>query len=272
MTLWRRIRHALRWRLKRIRERLGLANPTAFIPSLVISRQQMDFPCGGGTASVISDYRTPLYETVAEVMDYDCYQLRDCDWTDHGRSIVVDAGANVGVTAVAFAGLFTGRIICLEPVPENLGWLRENLARNSIDRAEIWPVGVAGTTRRDWLWRDPEQSVSAHFNADLTPAFTAGLSGTEAEFLTLSDILERAGAEDIALLKLDIEGAEHEVIATLDASVARRIRQITFEVHESGAGANMRILCRRLESLGYRLTRRPERFGRKGLGHLLARQ
>ncbi len=151
------------------------------MPAAVIVRQQVDFQYAGQPMSVVSDYRTPLYDTVAEVMEYDCYQLCGCDWTDSGGGIVVDAGANVGVSALALAGRFPGRIICLEPVPENLRWLQENLASNGAARAEVWPVGLAGCARRDWLWRDPEQSVSAHFNADLAPGVATSLVGTEAD-------------------------------------------------------------------------------------------
>ena len=242
------------------------------MPAAVIVRQQVDFEYLGQPMSVASDYRTPLYETVAEVMDYDCYQLCGCDWTDSGGGIVVDAGANVGVSALALAGRFPGRIICLEPVPENLRWLQENLANNSVSRAEVWPVGLAGCARRDWLWRDPEQSVSAHFNADLAPGDATCLFGTEANFLTVPDILSRAKAEQIVLLKMDIEGAEHEIMASFSEAIARRVRQITFEVHDIDYGTNQRSLCRRLHALGYRVTIRPERFGRKGLSHVLAQR
>ena len=271
MSFWRRIGGSIRsfWR----RAGLKLFGPnSSFLPSAIVSIQQIDFPLRSGQASVICDYRTPLYEIVAEVADYDCYQLERCDFAAGSGGVVVDAGANIGVTAVVLADRFKGRILCLEPVPENCDWLRRNLERNAVSRAEILPIGLAGRTRRDWLWRHPEYSVSGHFDSDLRPQAHAGMVGSQADFLSLADLLVQTQAEEIVLLKLDVEGAEHEIIEALDPATARRILQITLEAHEQGLGRTAGRLARRLQSLGYRIQCLPERLGRKDLSHILAQR
>jgi hypothetical protein len=63
---------------------------------------------------------------------------------------VIDVGANIGYYMLLFAHLVgeTGRIICFEPVPENLCELRRNQSRNALENVEIVEAAVgaeAGT-------------------------------------------------------------------------------------------------------------------------------
>jgi FkbM family methyltransferase len=205
-------------------------------------------------------------------VDYDCYQLERCCFKAGSPGVVIDAGANVGVSAIVLADRFPGRVLCMEPVPENCEWLRRNIERNAVSRAEVLPIGLAGRSRRDWIWRDPEQSVSGHFDRELSPQSHHGLLGSEADFLSISDLLSRTGAKEVVLLKLDVEGAEHEIIDALDPTTARQIQQITMEVHDLDRGRNSRRMARKLQSLGYQIWRIPERLGRKNLSHILAQR
>lgn len=271
MSIWRRTHRSIRARWKRAG--LRLFGPTSsFLPSPVVTVQQIDFPLKSRQGSVVCDYRTPLYEMVAEVVDYDCYQLERCDFSAGNGSVVIDAGANVGVSALVLADRFQGRVLCLEPVPENCEWLRRNIERNAVSRAEVLTIGLAGRSRRDWLWRDPEQSVSGHFDPGLSPQAHRGLLGSQADFLSITDLLVQTRAEEVVLLKLDVEGAEHEIIEALDPATARRIQQITMEVHDLETGQNSRQIARRLQFLGYQIRSIPERLGRKGLSHILAQR
>lgn len=54
----------------------------------------------------------------------------------------------------------------------------------------------------------------------------------EVEVVSLSTLMKRVGATDLALLKLDIEGAEFDVLAATPVEVLRRIAQITVEFHD----------------------------------------
>jgi hypothetical protein len=80
-----------------LRKLLDYPAPYAFLAAPSVERQTIRFRFLGRTLTVEADYDTPLYETVAEVVDYDCYQLRRV--ADALRNTaVLDVGANIGVT------------------------------------------------------------------------------------------------------------------------------------------------------------------------------
>jgi hypothetical protein len=58
--------------------------------------------------------------------------------------------------------------------------------------------------------------------------------------LRLSDLIAAHGLERVDLLKIDVEGAEFDAVAGIDAEHWPRIRQVTVEVHEgTAAGEKM---------------------------------
>ena len=52
------------------------------------------------------------------------------------------------------------------------------------------------------------------------------------EMITLARLFELLGTDRVDLLKVDIEGAEWDVLSTLTPAVAQRIDQITVEFHD----------------------------------------
>jgi FkbM family methyltransferase len=73
----------------------------------------------------------------------------------------------------------------------------------------------------------------------------------------IREVVERAG-EKIALMKVDCEGSEYDLVDALDADAARPIEQIAMEVHPV-EGKSSDAMAGRIESWGMRVER----------GHLL---
>jgi FkbM family methyltransferase len=66
------------------------------------------------------------------------------------------------------------------------------------------------------------------------------------ETLDLKELLGMVPVEEIDLLKMDIEGNEHQVVQDMTKTQAKRIRQITMEVHNGLQG-----MMSKLKWLGY---------------------
>jgi FkbM family methyltransferase len=121
--------------------------------------------------------------------------------------IVVDGGGCWGDTALYFADLVGpgGRVHCFECVTENLDLLRENLARNPLLAPRIVVDPRA-------LWREPTESldigVAGHSSSVMGGE---GPPGT-VKATSLDSYLEEAGLQRIDFLKLDVEGAEPDVL------------------------------------------------------------
>jgi FkbM family methyltransferase len=165
----------------------------------------------------------------------------------------LDVGANVGVTAVHFAAeCGAGTVHSFEPVPRLYDLLCQNTAglaavvphdygifsRTCTKRLTFYP----GAASMSSLYADPERDRALvrqavrHERADCAPDPTASerfrAEEIEAEMLTLSAAIEAEGIGEIDLLKIDVEGAERDVIASVSAKDWDRIRQVSAEVHD----------------------------------------
>jgi len=163
---------------------------------------------------------------------------------------VVDAGAHKGSFAVLAATAARGtEVHAIEPAPENLERLRATIALNGLTNVRLWEGALAPTAGTALLTFEAGESgrgslVAGHSRGAPIPVRTHALE----------DVL---GAIDgpVDLLKLDIEGAEHAVLAAASPASLRRVRRIVMEYHAVGGGdppAAARSLTDLLERLGFR--------------------
>lgn len=127
---------------------------------------------------------------------------------------VVDGGANIGLFSLFACATFPDiKVTCYEPDKENLAQLRRNLDANNIV-AEVIPKALWSKTAE--LFYHPAESYSGYVDAKPSP-------------YPISCILP--AVPDGCWLKLDIEGAEYEVLpALLKAGCQPYI--ISMEIHD----------------------------------------
>jgi len=244
---------------------LSLPDEYRFHPARSVVEQRMVFTVRGRSLTVVADHALPLYDTIAEIVDFDAYQLAALPALGPAP-LILDVGANVGVASLVLAQIPGATVIAFEPVPANATRLRENLARNGAGNVE---VVVKAMTARDGtapFRAVPDESVGGRV--------WDGADG-EGGLVTVATVSLRTALapyadREVALIKIDCEGGEYDIVEQLDAELAERIRALTFEVHDRDAARNVRTLSGRLRALGYRLTSRPDLFGRRALHHLLA--
>lgn len=139
------------------------------------------------------------------------------DWLDSG-STVVDLGMNRGGFADAIHARFGCRVLGVEPDPELAA---ANAARGLACRhAAIAPE--AGLVR---FSVNPSDRTASRVTAADTPG------AVEVEAITLGQLLAQAGGGRIALLKVDIEGAELAMFEREPPAVFDTVSQITVEFH-----------------------------------------
>ena len=90
-------------------------------------------------------------------------------------------------------------------------------------------------------------------------------SGEPFEAMTLEDVLNEERIDDVDLLKIDIEGGEHEVLAATPRSVFRRCRTIAMEYHPNGSKEE---LLRRVVGCGFAVTSDVAVAPDSGVAHL----
>lgn len=142
--------------------------------------------------------------------------------------LIVDAGGYIGTAAIMLAQAFpTARVVTLEPSRENFAILQQNIVGFPNIIAVNKALGtVTGTTSlvncRTGEWGYSTVQNPAHCRSPL-PLH-------DVDVTTLPELLEEYQAEGIDLLKLDIEGAEYELL-NQSAQWIDKTRVVIAELH-----------------------------------------
>jgi FkbM family methyltransferase len=141
------------------------------------------------------------------------------DVIDTPPEFIVDAGGHIGLATVYFAHRFPkAHIVVIEPDDANFALLERNTSR------------LTNVTRvKGGLWGNSAKLRIQ--NPDASPWAYNLTVGGNIEGLTVPDIMRVAGREKIDVLKIDIEGAELEVLRTAAAWIDR-VGAIMIELHD----------------------------------------
>lgn len=139
--------------------------------------------------------------------------------------IIIDVGANIGLSAIYFACRYPdATILALEPDPANFKMLKknaENYPKIIPIHAALWKsdgsIEVYDSGRGSWGMRVKED---AH-----------GSDTVRVPSMTLNTLLDKHGISTVDLLKVDIEGAECEVLQSARSWIDR-IDTMCIELHD----------------------------------------
>jgi FkbM family methyltransferase len=158
-------------------------------------------------------------------------------------SVVVDAGAHRGEFSAEIIRRFGCHCHLVEANPK----LVETLI----------VAGAESITTAALDARDGRGMLHVSENPEATRLFDAGSAtiGVEVETISLATLMQRLDIAKIDILKLDIEGAEFDLIASTPNQILQRINQITVEFHDFKPAFRGRRLFEnaraRLQSMGF---------------------
>jgi len=146
---------------------------------------------------------------------------------------IVDAGANIGAFSLYSARRSPNATVhALEPFPSTRERLAQTVAENHLtSRVKIYDLALADVASGD---------ASRHMAND-GPSQSRGVASEPVEgsvpvrATTLEKFLDEANIAEADFLKMDIEGAEHEVIHAAPPAIVRRFREIALEYHPNGS-------------------------------------
>jgi FkbM family methyltransferase len=175
----------------------------------------------------------------------------------------VDVGANFGLHSLLACHLVgeSGSVISVEPVPENLRLLRRNIHLNHFGaRTRVVPNVLVAEARGDL-----EMTIETGLSPAATLSKTPGARTVSVSSATLDDCL--VGESRLPdLVKIDVEGAEHEVLKGAEA-LLRRGPTLLIEVHRFALpsfNSSPESLLEYLAGFGYTETRVSEMKSHQG--------
>lgn len=175
----------------------------------------------------VLDYpsRSHFYSLFYEIFIDESYRvdgLRSC-------KKIIDAGANIGVSVVYFASRYPqAQIVCFEPNPEALEYLKKNVEQNKIT-ATIYPYALGAREGRTQFFVDADiRGASSSGVVKFLASKQRPIRELEVNVRTLSAFIN----EPVDILKIDIEGEETNVLLELvESKKINYIQNIFIEFH-----------------------------------------
>ncbi|MGD0028156.1 MAG: FkbM family methyltransferase [Candidatus Bathyarchaeia archaeon] len=162
-----------------------------------------------------------IYELL-EVYRDQCYRHIKASGT------VVDVGAFIGDTAVYFASQGAKRVVAFEPVCQLYQYAIDNVKLNHLENTvEVHNCGVGIKKGEAKFFCNPNHPGGSSLD---DRGFEAVIQNVVV--VSLADVIRDIG--NVELLKLDCEGAEHQLLPHLhETGVISQVQNVILEVHGS---------------------------------------
>ena len=176
------------------------------------------------------------------------------------RSVVYSFGVGTDISFdLALIDKFGSTIHAFDPTPKSIEWIKQQSLPKTFVLHE-YGLAASDGIMTFYPPENPDHvshtAIARDTAARKTAAReTAGPDAIQVQMKQLSTIMNELGHKDIALLKMDIEGSEYEVIRSLVSSPIRP-KQLLVEFHhrfpEIGTRKTL-LAIQQLRQIGYRL-------------------
>ena len=168
---------------------------------------------------------------------------------------VVDVGAHHGFyTLLASRNVGSkGRVLAFEPSPRERTRLEKHVRVNRCKNVSVYPFAVGSANAVGDLFL--VESAEDYCNSLRPPAVAATTRKIQVEVVSLDEFLKRAGVHRVHFIKLDVEGAELDVLQgaqrTLETNPRPTLLVEVFDVRTRPWGYRAKEIVRFLYAAGY---------------------
>jgi FkbM family methyltransferase len=160
---------------------------------------------------------------------------------------IIDIGAALGDYAVwAGSQLPDGKLFAVEPFPQSVRLLRENLTLNHVKNVTVIESAIGGKNGKSGL-----QLVTGQAVQHSTAAISALAGSLAVDVLSLGSFFKEMNIQSCDYLKIDCEGAEYDILFNSSAATLARIQRICMEVHDGIAQYSRKDMATFLEAHGF---------------------
>jgi len=140
-------------------------------------------------------------------------------------AVVIDIGVHIGIFSL-YAAKKAKLVYAFEPFKENFVLLQMNLKLNLAQQVQAFPVAISGKSGFRRLCIDRNNSGGHSF-------FISSDHDVQVQQMTLQQIFDHHKISHCDFLKIDAEGAEHEILFATPDAYLQRIDAISFEYHNN---------------------------------------
>lgn len=146
-------------------------------------------------------------------------------------SCVLDVGANVGMTALAFSQICArGRVVAIEPVPQTFECLRRNLSEANVKNVTALNFG-AGNTSGSFTMQGAENNAAGAFVANQHTAYASGHFSAQVAIKRIDEVFDQLGLGRLDVAKIDVEGFELAVLEGAANTIDRYRPRVLLEMN-----------------------------------------
>jgi FkbM family methyltransferase len=167
--------------------------------------------------------------------------------------VVLDIGANLGVWSKYILYRGANKVYCFEPNKKAIEHLKRTLIGDNNTKIIEKAVYKENSTLKFFIDENNSLTSSLLEQSGHSPAY-------DVEAITLEESLNLIGEDKVDLVKMDIEGAEFDIIDNLDSKTADRISSFLIEYHDfyfQEGIAKVQKMENKLKSMGYKIYRCP---------------
>jgi FkbM family methyltransferase len=201
----------------------------------------------------------------------------------NNNAIVMDIGANIGIYTILLSHIYPkAKIIAIEASPTIFEMLRLNCKLNNLlfPGSNVLLINKAISEKDDITTEFYEKhSISTMLKEFLTNLSSTILTNQDelnrrvVRTITIDNLVETIGVNEISLLKIDVEGAEVLALkGAINTLTHKKIKNMVIEYH-SLENYNYIIKLLEEEELGYTIIDSQERFNKEKEfinGHIMA--
>lgn len=178
--------------------------------------------------------------------------FESCIEESKSKSCVLDIGAHIGLVALPMSQAVSGTVYAFEPAAKNLMHLKNHIKYNKISNIHVIDSLVGAENKIDVPFY--EQDEATGMNARVVKKNRERYHRTHRKQTTIDDFCSKSQLVP-QIIKIDVEGAEYDVIRGAQSTLSANSPSIYLSIHPKELelmGTSVDALILLLKELGYR--------------------
>lgn len=197
------------------------------------------------------------FKVINETWQENVYRIYEDQFS--GEGIFVDIGANIGAVSI-FVDSFNGnrgynnkiKVYAVEPEPHNLSLLNQNIQNNLVKNITIVDKAV---------WHEEKMVSISDRGGNSSIVNLENENKSEVLAITMENLFSMYNIKEVDVMKIDIEGAEFDLIINTPAETLAKIKRLVLEFDKSFDGSFGKMVEKLAKQFGIEILGSPERGG-----------